>query len=89
MLTASDADQDRRASTEVRLCPACESPALTIAGSVSVRFDVRLQGPDRDLVVAGEAIGEDGWELGNTATCPVCGWTGTVADVLPLARLRS
>lgn len=89
MLTASDTDQDREATTAVRLCPACESPALTIAGSVSVRFDVRLQGPNRDLVVAGEAIGEDGWDLGNSATCPECGWMGTVADVLPLARLRN
>ena len=67
-----------------RLCPACDSPVLTIAGSVSVRYDVRVAGPDADLVVAGEAIAEDGWEQGNAASCPACGWRGTVADVGPL-----
>ena len=66
------------------LCPACDSPVLTVAGSVSVRYDVRVAGPESDLVVAGEAIAEDGWEPGNAASCPACGWRGTVADVGPL-----
>ena len=66
------------------LCPVCDSPVLTIAGSVSVRYDVRVAGPEADLVVAGEAIAEDGWEPGNEASCPACGWRGTVADVDPL-----
>lgn len=87
MRFASDPDHPRASQSTPSLCPGCDAATLSVAGSVAVHFDVRLEGATRDLVVAGEAIAEDGWEPKSSVHCPACGWRGTVADV-PLLHRR-
>ena len=58
---------------------------LIVSGRVDVDFDLSVAGPARELAVVKTSVTADGWDAGDSARCPRCGWTGTVEDIRLLA----
>ena len=58
---------------------------LVVTGRVEVDFDVSVEGPAREVSVIATSVTADGWDAGDSARCPRCGWAGTVGDICLLA----
>lgn len=64
------------------LCPRCGSSRARITTSVTIDYEIAIDGRGGEITVLSELVGDATWDQDSPASCPVCHWYGTVRDLL-------